>query len=173
MPDGLSAAEVGKEIAGHRQYAGGHAARADLITIAEAVMLSVVAILAAWSGYSAAKWSTESSLSLAQASATRTKANRADIEAVQLRTLDSAMFNAALTAYISGDQRVFALTIKRLRPSYRAAVKAWLAERPLKNPDAPPDPSSLPQYRIPQEAQSARLGATADASFTEGHTAAG
>ena len=35
------------------------------MTIIEAVLLSVVAILAAWSGYAAAKWGTESSLDLA------------------------------------------------------------------------------------------------------------
>ena len=34
-----------------------------MVAIIEAVLLSVVALLAAWSGYSAAKWGTKSSLS--------------------------------------------------------------------------------------------------------------
>ena len=41
------------------------------ISVLEALLLSVVTIVAAWSGYSAAKWGTESSLNLAKASATR------------------------------------------------------------------------------------------------------
>jgi hypothetical protein len=82
VPEGLSAAEVGKEIAEHTKHAtDGHARRDRVISIAEAVLLSIVALLAAWSGYSAAKWGTDSSISLATASATRTKANRADIVA--------------------------------------------------------------------------------------------
>ena len=36
--------------------------RDRLVAIFEAILLSVVALLAAWSGYSAAKWGTESSL---------------------------------------------------------------------------------------------------------------
>jgi hypothetical protein len=85
MPEGLSAAEVGKEIAEHREHAGhgtqGHSRHERLISIAEAALLSAVALLAAWSGYSAAKWGSESSLSPAEASATRTQENRFDIEA--------------------------------------------------------------------------------------------
>jgi len=44
------------------------------------VLLSVVAVFAAYSGFAAAKWGTESSITLAKASAARTKANRADLE---------------------------------------------------------------------------------------------
>ena len=95
MPEGLSPAEVGKEIAEHREHTeaehapGEHAQRDRWVAIIEAVLLSVVALLRpAWSGYSAAKWSTESSISLAKASATRTKASLALIQANQIRTLD-------------------------------------------------------------------------------------
>ena len=42
------------------------------IEIAEAALLSIVTLTAAWSGYLAAKWHTKSSLELAKASATRT-----------------------------------------------------------------------------------------------------
>ena len=174
MPEGLSAAEVGKEIAEHQEHgAGGHARRDRALSIAEAVLLSIVALLAAWSGYSAAKWGTESSVSLAEASATRTEANRADIEATQIRTLDAVTFNTAFAAYASGDKQLFALSVRRMRPAYRTAFDAWVALRTLKNPDAPPDPSSLPQYRIPQQQLARRLDAEADEHFRAGQAAAG
>ena len=174
MPEGLSAAEVGKEIAEHREHTTTeHAQRERWIAIAEAVLLSVVALLAAWSGYSAAKWGTKSTVSLAKASSTRTKASLAEVQATQIRTLDSVSFNAAETAYAAKDPKLFRLAVKRLRPGYRPAFEAWLALHPLKNPNAPPDPSYMPQYRIPQQAQGLALTAKADAYFTEGELAAG
>ena len=69
MPEGLSAAEVGKEIAEHKKR-GQEDEEADQhdrwLSILEAVLLSLVAVLAAYSGYAAAKWSTESSVTLGQ-----------------------------------------------------------------------------------------------------------
>ena len=167
MPEGLSASEVGKEIAEHREHAPeDHSRRDRYVSIAEAVLLSLVAIMAAWSGYAAAKWGTESSLSLAKASSTRTKANQAAIEATQIRTLDSVDFNAAITAYASHNPLLFRVALKRLRPSALAAVEAWRATKPLTNPKAPGDPSDMPQYRIPQQAQAKVLNAKADAYFS-------
>jgi hypothetical protein len=179
MPEGLSASEVGKEIAEHREHQEAqhaqeeHAQRDRWVAIFEAVLLSVVALLAAWSGYSAAKWGTESSLSLAKASSTRTKASLALIQANQIRTLDSVSFNAAETAYVAHNTKLFQLDLNRLRPGYRPAVEAWLALHPLKNPKAPPDPSYMPQYRIPQQTEGVTLSAQADTLFNEGQAAAG
>ena len=71
MPEGLSAQEVGKEIAGHAKPNDGddpHSGRDRLLSITEAILLSIVALMAAWSGYAAAKWSTESRVGLAEAS---------------------------------------------------------------------------------------------------------
>ena len=178
MPEGLSAAEVGKEIAEHREHAehGGHGTQGHsrhdrVISIAEAALLSAVALLAAWSGYSAAKWGSESSLSLARASATRTQANRFEIEATQVRTLDAVKFNSAFGAYATGNTKLFKLAVDRFRPGYRKAFDAWVATHPLKNPDAQPDPSDLPQYKIAEQAHGDRLDAEADAQFKEGQSA--
>jgi hypothetical protein len=185
VAEGLSAAEVGKEIAEHREHvehaehaahgehaAGEHATRDRWVSIAEALMLSVVALLAAWSGYSAAKWGTKSSISLAKAATTRNKANLAETQALQIRTLDSVSFNAVVTAYEAHDQQAFRLTVKRLRPGYRPAFNAWLATHPLTNPNAPPGPAYMPQYVIPQDAQAKALNAQADALFSTGEHAA-
>ena len=186
MPEGLSASEVGKEIAEHREHAEhaehagdpehpapGHAGRDRLISIIEALMLSIVALMAAWSGYSAAKWSTESSLSLSKASAARSGASADQIQATQIRTLDSVSFNAVEAAYVSHNTQLFNLAVKRLRAGYRPAFDAWLATHPLKNPNAPADPSDMPQYVIPQEKQAAVLTSRANSLFSAGQSAAG
>ncbi len=175
MPEGLSASEVGKEIGEHRKEAkhpeSEAGRREHLLSITEAVLLSVVAVLAAYSGFAAAKWSTESSITLAKASAARTKANRADLEALQVRTLDSVSFNAWFSAFVAGNTTAEQLAEKRLRPGYRPAFSAWLATDPAHNPDAPPGPSYMPQYVIPQETLSTAYDAQADAAFATGSRA--
>src|SRR5271166_4236484 len=168
MAEGLSASEVGKEIGEHNERPAESGGHERLLSITEAVLLTLVAVLAAWSGYAASKWSTESSISLAKASAARTKANRADLEALQLRTLDSVSFNAWFAAYVAGNGKGELLAEKRLRPGYRPAFYAWLATDPAKNPNAPPGPFYMPQYVIPQEAASKREDAQADAAFARG-----
>ena len=171
MPEGLSAAEVGKEIAEHKKHA---AADKDddhhdrWLSIVEALLLSLVAVLAAYSGYAAAKWGTESSVMLAKASAERTKANRADIEGIVTRTLDSASFNAWFTAFTTGNANAERLAARRMRPGYRPAFNAWLATDPAHNPNAPPGPAYMPQYVIPKEAVAKSYDAQADAALAQG-----
>lgn len=168
MSEGLSATEVGKGIGEHRAERDSDGERERLISIAEAAILAVVAILAAYSGYISAKWGTESSVSLAHASTFRTKANRADLEALQIRTLDSVSFNAWFTAYTNGNTNAERIARNRLRPGYRPAFDAWLATDPAHNPKAPPGPSYMPQYVIPQEQAANRLDAQANAAFAYG-----
>ncbi|HTC71317.1 MAG TPA: hypothetical protein VK655_00410 [Solirubrobacteraceae bacterium] len=178
MAEGLSAAEVGKEIGehgAHHAHAHAHAdaeeRRDRLLSITEALLLSLVAVLAAYSGFAAAKWSTDSSVSLATASAARTKANRADLEALQIRTLDSVSFNAWFTAFTAGNANAERLAERRLRPGYRPAFHAWLATDPAHDPNAPPGPSYMPQYVIPQEAVATSEDHKADVEFAKGSEA--
>lgn len=181
MPEGLSATEVGKEIAEHAEHAehgqhgehatGDHGRRDRLISIAEAVLLSIVTLMAAWSGYSAAKWGSESSLSLARSSSAQNQANLDNIQANQIRTLDSVAFNGLFAAYETHNPKLFNLMLHRMRPGYLVAVDAWIATHPLKNPHAPPDPSYMPQYRIPQQAQARVLNAESNGEFKDGQSA--
>jgi hypothetical protein len=175
VPEGLSPAEVAKEIGEHARHGRGHqsAGRHErLISISEALLLSIVAIIAAWSGYSAAKWSTESSLKLAKASATRTKANRAFQQALTFRVGDGLTFNAWFGAYVSGNQNAARVAAKRFLPELRPAFEAWIQTHPFTNPNAPPGPQAMPQYHAPGEAQSKQLDAEADAFYADGQKAA-
>ena len=185
MPEGLSPSEVGKEIAEHRhkaeeeeeekergeESAGEAKGQERWLTITEAVLLAVVAILAAWSGFASAKWSTHSSLYLAKASAARTEANRADYEANALQNFDSTMFAAWFTAYVAGNKADMRVAEGRFRPVYLAAFKAWLATDPFHNPNAPKGPSYMPQYKLPQLAQANTLDAKANVYYALGEQA--
>src|SRR6202012_3372511 len=72
-----------------------------------------------------------------------------------------------------GNKKAEALAVKRLRPGYRPAFNAWLATDPAHNPNAPPGPSYMPQYVIPQQKLANTEDAQADAAFTSGSTAGG
>jgi hypothetical protein len=158
MAEGLSATEVGKEIGEHAAHAHSDGDRRDyLISIAEALLLSIVAIVAAWSGYSAAKWSTESSLELAKASATRTKANGAFLQSFTVRAQDASNFNAWFAAYLAHDRAGQRVAEHRFRPGYDVAFRAWLETHPFTNPSAPKGPQYMPQYHPPGLARSVAL----------------
>ena len=175
MPEGLSTIEAGDKIAEHAKHQAGHrggSVRDKWISIVEAVVLSIVTVVAAWAGYSAAKWSTESSLNLAKASATRVKANRAFQEALTYRVGDAVTFNAWYSAHVAGDENDMRVARRYFLPAYRVAFDAWLASRPFTNPNAPAGPEAMPQFRPPGAALARALDTRADAYYAQGQKAA-
>ena len=140
MPEGLSAGEAANELRRHKEHTAGHEAGHDanhvgrLVPVIEALLLSVVTIVTAWAGFSAAKWSTESRLQLAEASSLRLEANRALADAMETRNFDSSTFNAWFTAYTLDNPEAMAIAERRFRPEFRAAFVAWQATDPEHNP---------------------------------------
>ena len=175
MPEGgLSAVEAGTELGEHAKHAHhrGEEHRHDrLITIAEAGILAIVTLVAAWSGYSAAKWSTESSLHLSKASATRTKANRAYQQSLTFRVGDGLLMNAWFAAHATGNANELRVQQKRFTPELRIAFNAWIKTHPFTNPNAPSGPQLMPQYHAPGAAESVKLDNEADDLYTEGQNA--
>ena len=168
MPEGLSASEVAKEISEHAKHADPHERRDQLISITEAVLLSVVALLAAWSGYAAAKWSTESRVELATASSLRIDASRADSDAGEVRDFDSSTFESWFAAYAVGNKTAMRLAEHRFRPEFKVAFDAWRATKPETNPGAPLGPTYMPQYKRPGEVEARIRDRRAKAAFLDG-----
>lgn len=166
---GLSAGEVGEGIVEHaeEEVGEGHDRR---LAIIEAVLLAAVAVLAAWSGYSSAKWSTESRLKLAQASAARTEAGTDELGAMSQRNFDSSTFNAWFVAYVAGNPQKEAVAEQRFTPNFRAAFDAWMATDPTTNPNAEPGPTYMPEYKQPQAVSATALNNKADQLYSEGST---
>jgi hypothetical protein len=172
MPEGLSTQEVGKEISEHLgRRADARDRHFRTISIIEAVLLSIVALLAAWSGFAAAKWGTEQRDKLAQASGERSQANRAYLEAESLRNFDSTTFDAWFSAYTVGNKQAMTIAERRFRPEFQAAFDAWRATHPETNPNAPKGPTYMPQYRQPGLARANALDRQADETFNDGSDA--
>jgi len=172
---GLSPTEVGKELSEHAKHTRGDhgegSSRDRVVTIIEALLLAVVAVLAAWSGFASAKWATESRLLLAQSSTARAEASRAALSATETRNFDASTFNAWFTAYTAGNQQAMEIAERRFRPEFKVAFDAWRASNPETNPAAPPGPTFMPEYEQPELERSKQLDEKADGLYEEGSTA--
>ena len=174
MPEGLSPIEVGKKVHEHTKEPHQPAASAGAnrhsraVQIGEALLLSLVTIAAAWSGYAAAKWNTESRLELAQAATLRNLATRADLAALSTRNFDSSTFTAWFTAFTLNDAKKQAIAERRFRPEYKLAFDAWMATDPVRNPRAPPGPTYMPQYKLADQAKAEALDREAVAASAAG-----
>jgi hypothetical protein len=164
MPEGgLSASEVGDHISEHARISHNRQEHRDwVIAVVEASLLAIVAVLAAWSGFSSAKWSTQSRLQLAAASTARTQASTHQLAALNQRNFDSSTFTAWFVAWVAGDQAKITVAENRFTPNFHTAFDAWMATNPLSNPNAPPGPTYMPQYKQPDMILSNVLDAKAD-----------
>jgi hypothetical protein len=175
--DGLKTGEVAGEITRHKNHADDHEGEPPesdgrehdrVLSVIEAVLLAIVALLAAYTGYASAKWSTESSVRLAGASAARTEANRAALNAQDTKDFDATTFNAWFTAYIAGNTSAETVAERRFRPVFKVAFDAWIATQPFTNSSAPPGPTYMPEYQQPQLAQATALDKKASTLYALG-----
>ena len=113
-----------------------------------AIMLGVVAVATAWSGYQSTRWGGEQSIRYAQANALRVESIRNSTLAGQLSLYDISLFNDWLNAYSHGNTKLASTYEKRFRPEFQPAFEAWLATNPFNNSNSPPGPLFMPQYKV-------------------------
>ncbi len=139
--------------------------------VVTAIMLGVVAIATAWSGYQATRWAGEQSTKYAQASALRVESTRDSTLAGQYRLYDVILVNNWLNAYTQGNTKLANIYENRFRPEFRPTFEAWLALDPFNNPNAPPGPLFMPQYKVGLSDTADLLDAKASKTFDEGQAA--
>jgi hypothetical protein len=157
------------EIAHHLHESDGHARRTRLwVEIGEALLLALVAIATAWSGYQSALWDGREAKLYGQASRLRFQANAHEARAGQEQVYDGSTVNAWVQAKLSGNEQAAAAYERRLLPEFRPAFRAWVATDPLHDPHAPAGPMRMPQYRNADLQQATALNARASATFEGG-----
>ena len=143
------------------------------------LIMAMAAIATAWAGFEASSWGSLQSQLNVQAAAQRAQANRLFTEAGQLRSLDAIVFTQWLNAlnveihadpsvfpgqgYVPRENSVSTFLYARFRKEFRPAFDAWLAQRPLRNPDAPSTPLEMAEYRLASQAQAEALLVEAEA----------
>ncbi|PJI93731.1 hypothetical protein [Luteimicrobium subarcticum] len=129
------------------------------------VVLSVTAILTAWSGFEASKWGGAMSIAFSQASSARIEASRDAGAAEALKQIDLSTFTLYVQAVAEKDTQLSDFAEERFTDRFRPAFDEWLAAKPLKNPDAPKTPFELDSYVVPGQKEAAAADARADVLF--------
>ncbi|MGH2517999.1 MAG: hypothetical protein ACRDHP_20340 [Ktedonobacterales bacterium] len=136
-----------------------------------AIMLGVVAVATAWSGYQATRWAGEQSTRYAQANVLRVESTRDATLAGEYKLYDVMTVNNWINAYTAGNTALANIYAKRFRLEFQPAFAAWIATDPFHNPNAPPGPLFMPQYKVSLDEQANQLDAQAAQAFDEGQAA--
>ncbi len=158
------------EIATHLNEHGGHEESPGhaILEILEAIVLAIVAIATAWSGYQAALWTGHQSELYGQASKLRVQAEGASNAANQERLYNASTVVEWLKAEAQGQKKLSDLFERRFLPEFRPAFEAWKKTDPLNNPNAPAGPQLMTEYRSSKTEEAARLNNQATEVFDRG-----
>ncbi len=161
MPEGNVNAEIAnhlREQSEHDEPAANRPSkrRIETIEILEAILLAIVAIVTALSGYQAARWDGESAKEYATSSRLRTEGQSVTLTANQTLIYNAGNFTAWLQAYDAGDKSLQALLERRFTPEYKKAFDAWVAIDGMHDPTAPPGPRYMEEYEDPLTGEGGR-----------------
>ena len=120
--------------------------RFEVIEIIEAVILALVAVATAWSGYQAAQWAGKRAENYSQANRLRVTAEGLATLAGQERIYDSETFNNWLAAKLGDKEKETEFFERRFRTEYKTAFVAWMKTDPFNNSNAPAGPIFMPEY---------------------------
>jgi hypothetical protein len=174
VPESLNAElahKLGEQDAEVEKHKEGHERWHTVAEIIEVIVLAVVAVATAWSGFQATKWDGRQSLLYGHANSDRFEAEAASTYGGQLLAADAGIFTAWLQAHDSNNTRLESFFVRRFDPSYRVAFNAWLKTGPFTNPNAPAGPATMPQYHNAYFVRATVLNNKASAAFDEGTNA--
>jgi hypothetical protein len=140
----------------------------EVIEIIEAVVLALVALATAWSGYQAARWDGHRAQFYAESDRLKVDLEELNTLAGQERLYDITTFNSWIAAKAGGNKKLAAMFESRFRDEYREAFSAWLNTDPFNNPKALPGPVFMPEYRSTKREEAKRLNVAASAVFEKG-----
>ena len=155
----------------HEERASAHPRGVAVLEILEVILLAIVAIATAYSGYQATKWDGRQSLLYGEASRDRFQAEAASTTGDLTLSADASFFTAWLQAHSVNDASLETLYVRRFTADYRVAFNAWIATDPFTNPNAPSGPGVMPQYHNPYLAKAASLNTQASTTFELGTAA--
>lgn len=170
MPEtGGSNIEVAHHLSEH--HAGEHSLAHEILEIAEAIILAIVAITTAWSGYQAALWDGHQDELYGQSTKLRVQAESLTATANDERLYNASTVTEWLKAEANGQQKLADLFERRFLPEFRPAFDAWKKTDPLNNPSAPAGPQLMKEYHSAKTEEAAKVNAEAAEVFEQGTNA--
>ena len=131
------------------------------------VLLALATLGTAWAAYESRQWTGQQSQGYSHATANRIAVNRTSALANRQVQIDVATFLQWVDARAHDDDALAGFYRARFRDEFKPAFDAWLATKPLTNPNAPPTPFAMPQYRLAATAEADRLEADAGVASDE------
>ena len=125
------------------------------------ILLAFATLGTAWSAYQSREWTGEQSHGYSRATANRIAVNRTSAVANRQVQIDVATFVQWVDAFERGNTRLAGFYRQRFRDEFKPAFAAWLATKPLTNPNAPETPFAMPQYRLAANTEADRLDGAA------------
>jgi hypothetical protein len=145
--------------------------RYPILEVATVVVMGLSSVATAWSSYQSSLWSGLQSESYTQASGLRVESTRASARAATLTSIDVSVFTSWVDAMGREEEDLAEFYQARFRDEFRPAFEAWVASRPLVDPNAPRSPFEMGEYQISDEARADSLLAAAELTFQQGRDA--
>jgi hypothetical protein len=134
----------------------------------EAIILALVALATAWSGFQAAQWN-------GHQAELYSESNGLNLEAVNLATAagqeylyNTNTLNAWINANMQGQKEIAQFYERRFLAEYRIAFDAWIKTDPFNNSEAPPGPAYMPGYHSSRMEEAGNLSSQAQSKFNQG-----
>jgi hypothetical protein len=161
--------EVAMHLSEHKHSS--QSERHEILEILEAILLAVVAIGTAWSGYQAALWTGHQAEFYSQAGRLRVEAEGATSYANQERLYNALTVVEWLKAQAHNDKKLAGIFEGRILPEFRPAFQAWKKTDPLNSPNAPAGPQLMAEFRSSRAEAAAALNNQATERFEQGRKA--
>jgi len=143
----------------------------EALEVVEAIVLALVAICTAWSGYQAAKWDGMQDELYEQSTRLRVQAQGLAARGGQEQLYDASTVVEWIKAEAAGNRKLAELFERRFRPEAKVAFEAWTKTDPLNNPNAPQGPLMMPEYHNANLEASAKRTDEATELFERGTAA--
>jgi hypothetical protein len=139
-----------------------------LLELIEAVILALVAVTTAWSGYQAARWGANQSVLYERSTRLRIEGQTLEIESNQAKQYNASTVGDWLKAKSQGNTKLADFFERRMLPEFRPAFEAWKKSDPLHNPNAPAAPTMMLRYRDENAEKAAEKNKEATDLFDQG-----
>ena len=143
----------------------------EILEVVEAIVLALVAICTAWSGYQAAKWDGLQDELYEKSTRLRVESQGLATRGGQEQMYDASTVVEWIKAESAGNKKLAELYERRFRPEFRDAFDAWIKTDPLNNPNAPPGPLMMKEYHNAHSEAAAKRADEATDLFEHGTAA--
>ena len=130
-----------------------------------ATVLALATVATAWCAYQSTLWGGDETVYRAAANAANIESAQFSGQALQRTSIQAGLFVEWAAAISEENQRLADFLYERFPPELRTATDAWLATKPLQNPDAPSSPFAMPEYQLEENDLARQWEAEAEAQL--------